>query len=105
MKLFFTINDENKILSFSNIKMQESNGITYEFEVDETDEKLVNEGVKDWVIVDGQLSTVDSNKKQLLAEAKQQEQLEQEQKNELKNKLESGEASLEEIQKLLAKLL
>lgn len=105
MKLYFTQNKEGKIISWSNILMKESNGVTHEFEVDETDEKLVNEGVKDWVIVDGQLSTVDSDRKQERDQAIIAAKEEDQEKQALKSKLESGEATLKETQTLLAKLL
>jgi len=105
MKLFFTQNKEGKIMSWATIHMKEADCVTYEFEVDETDEKLVNEGVKDWVIVDGQLSTVDSDRKEKREQLEVKAQEEEQEVTLLKTKLETGQATLEETQKLLAKLL
>lgn len=85
--------------------MKEENSITHEFDVDETDEKLVNEGVKDWVIVDGQLSTVDSDRKEKREQLEVKAQEEEQETADLREKLKTGQATLEETQKLLAKLL
>ena len=108
MKLYFAKHADGAITT-ANWPIKETGADSFEFEVDEEVKKLVDEGEKDFQIENGELKVVDSTRKaEREAElAKRQTELEvlQKEKAELKIKLEKKEASLDEIQTLLAKLL
>lgn len=104
MKMYFAQHVDGKV-TWASFPIKETNAKSYEFPVSEKDLKDVMEGEKDFVIENGELLLVESNRKQILEEVNQQRQEEEIGKQALKAKLEKGEATPEEIQTLLAKLL
>lgn len=106
--MYFTKNKDG-LIAISNWPIKETNAESFAFEVDEEVKKLVDEGEKDFQIENGELRIVDSTRKaereaEILRQKEEAQVLEAE-KVELKTKLEKKEASLDEIQTLLAKLL
>ena len=104
MKMYFAQHVDGKV-TWASFPIKETNAKSYEFEVSEKDLKDVMEGEKDFVIENGELLLVESNRKQILEELKEEQKQELIEKQALKEKLEKGEATPEEIQTLLAKLL
>lgn len=108
VKKYFAKHQDGSI-STSNWPIKETGAESFEFEVDELDEAAVAEGTKDWVITDGQISTVESTRKADM-EAAEAARLEAEEQKKaelesLKTKLSEGKASLSEIQTVLSKLI
>ncbi len=108
MKLYFSQSAEG-LITHSSYPVKETGATSYEFEIEEADLLAVESGEKDWLIEEGQLSTIPSTRKQDQIDAEEATRLENEalekEKEEMKEKLQKGQASNEEIQKLLAKLL
>lgn len=104
MKLYFA-KHQDESLTIANWPIRETGAESYEFEVDDEIKKLVDEGVKDFKIEDGQLLVVDSTRKAEAEAAKQQRIADLEELEEVKEKLEKKEATLEEIQTILSKLI
>ncbi len=108
MKLYFAKHTDGSITT-ANWPIKETGAESFEFEVDEEVKRLVDEGEKDFQIENGELKVVNSTRKaereaEVLRQKEEAQALELE-KAELKTKLENKQASLGEIQELLAKLL
>lgn len=100
MKLHILKSGEN--FSFSNFEFKENGQTSFEMDFNEEDYKGLFEGEKELKEINGIITVVNSTKKQEMLAA---QEAEAQQKLELKSRLESGTASLEEIQSLLSKLL
>ncbi len=108
MKLYFAKHEDGSITT-ANWPIIETGAESFAFDVDEEVKNKIDEGIKNFQIEKGELKIVDSTRKadleaEILKEKQKIEALEQE-KNQLKIKLENKEASLDEIQELLAKLI
>lgn len=107
MKLYFTKHSD--AINYCNHPIKEEGAESFVFEVNEDDLVAVEEGSKDFVIVDGQLSIINSTRKAdaeaAQASAEQRELDLKKEKDMLIEKLEKGEATQEEKDQLLIKLL
>jgi hypothetical protein len=108
MKQFFA-KHQNGSITYSNWPIQETGAESYVFEVNEADLEAVQEGTKDWKIEGGRLEAIASTRKAEREAAEAARNTEKAQKKaeveNIKKKLEKGEASLAEIQATLLKLL
>lgn len=107
MKLYFAKRSDS--VTYCNWPIKETDAESYEFEVTEEDLRAVEDGEKDFAIVESQLSTIDSTRKAdaeaAKAEAEQQALELQAEKEVLIEKLEKGEATQQEKDQLLIQLL
>ena len=103
------IKDKDGDLTYSNWPIKENDLVSTPFEVSEEDKLAVEDGTKEFVLDDGKLMTMPSNKKAeaeaFLAEQKEIEDTKREELEVLKTKLEKGSASTVEIQLALSKLI
>lgn len=108
MKLYFLV-DESENLVYGNWPMQEDGKVQYCFDVEPDTIQLVNDGELDFKIINGELSIISSDRKQIREDKKAIQEAERKQKEtskqELKTKLVSGTATLEDISQALLKFL
>lgn len=104
MKYYFLQSSDGSI-TYCDYPIKETGSITYQFEVAEEQLALVEAGEKDFQIANGELSLINSTRKQdMEAQQAQVAQLISE-KEELKSKLQNGTATDEDIKAALLKLL
>jgi hypothetical protein len=104
MQIFFTNSEHG--LTVSTWPFEENGQNSQLLEIAEEDYEAVQNGTKEWALIDEQLQAVPSTRKaDLEAEALSKEQAEAASRSLLKTKLETKTASLDEIQEALAKFL
>jgi hypothetical protein len=108
MRQYFAKHPNGNITT-CNWPIQETGAESYEFDVKEADLVAAQAGTKDWKIEGGKLSVVASTRKAAAEAAKAQAEAERGAKKaeltSLKKKLEKGNATPEEVQIALSKLI
>lgn len=108
MKIYYVEHNDGRITT-ANWPIKENGVESQVADIPEEDQKAVEEGVKDWVVTEGVLTTIESTRKAdreaLEVEQKAEAEAKQVELDSLKNKLSEGKASLSEIQLALSKLI